>query len=331
MGIEDILVFIRVADALSFKDAAKHLNISRSQASKRIAALEDELGTPLIYRSPRSISLTSAGETLLAYYRRIFDMMEEARAAVDHLNDAPVGRLRFSMPTCLGTQLLPKLYEEFLPQHPRVLLDAHVSETAVDIVAGGYDVVIRIAQRLTDSTLTARRLATSPLVLAASPSYLLEHGSPSDVTDLTTRRCLGLQAGKQPGVAWQFRTATQRFSIPVNLSVMSDTNLSLVMAAEAGLGFIYVPQVVIAEQLQQGSLQSVLPEFCAGIDCGIYAVHAGRSPTKNAAALIDFVRSGLPACGGVDAHKSFLPRAPAIDKTVGRSAESSGTAIVRSP
>jgi len=317
MGIEDILVFIRVADALSFKDAAKHLSISRSQASKRIAALEDELGTPLIYRSPRSISLTNAGATLLEHYRRIFDLMEQARAAVDHLNDALMGRLKFSMPTCLGAQLLPKLYEEFLPLHPRVLLDAHVSETAVDIVAGGYDVVIRVAQRLTDSTLTARRLATSPLVLAASPGYLLEHGVPSEVTELARHRCLGLQADKQPGATWQFRASSNRFSIPVGLSVMSDTHLSLVLAATAGLGFIYVPKLVIAEELRRGVLQAVLPEFCMGIDWGIYAVHAGRSPTKNAAALIEFTRSMLPALGGIDGHKSLVPRTAAIEKNVG--------------
>lgn len=316
MSMEDILVFIRVADALSFKHAAKQLNISRSQASKRIAALEEELGTPLIYRSPRSISLTSAGETMLAYYRRIFTMMEEARAAVEHLNDVPAGRLRFSMPSCLVTHLLPKLHDEFLPQHARLQLDAHVSETVVDIVSGGYDVVIRIAQRLTDSTLTARRLATSPLVLAASPAHLLEHGTPENATELSARRCLGLDSGRQPQTAWQFRAGQRRFSVAINLAVISDTYLTLVQAATAGIGFIYVPQVVIAAELQEGTLQAVLPQSCAGIDWGIYAVHAGRTPTRNAAAFIDFVRGVLSHTDGVEARTSFVPRTNLLDKSV---------------
>jgi DNA-binding transcriptional LysR family regulator len=317
MGIEDIQVFVRVADALSFKDAARHLNISRSQASKRIAALEDEMGTTLIYRSPRSISLTSAGETLLAHYRRIFEMMEEARAAVDHLTDAPSGRLRLSMPTCLGTHLLPRLYDQFLPRHPRVLLDAHVSETAVDVVAGGYDVVVRIAQRLTDSTLTARRLATSPLVLAGAPEYLRAHGVPSNISELPQHRCLGLQGDKQGGTVWQFWAGSKRIGVPVNLSVTSDTHRSLVAAAVAGLGLIYAPQVVIDDELRHGTLQAVLPELCAGIQWGVYAVHAGRSPNKNAAALIDFVRSVLPACGGMTIHKPYAARRPNEEKNVG--------------
>lgn len=299
MIIADVLLFVRIAETLSFKDAAEHLSISRSQASKRLAALEDELGTPLIYRSPRSISLTSAGETLFAHYRRIFDMMEEARLAVEHLSNAPLGRLRFSMPTCLGSGLLPKLYSEFLPRYPGVVLDAHTSETCVDIVAGGYDVAIRVAQRLTDSTLTARRLATSPLVLAAAPSYLRERGTPSHPAELARHRCLGLRCSKQPNAAWSFRSESGRFSVPIDFWAASDTNLALVRAACSGLGFIYVPLGVIANKLQHGALQVVLPEFCKGIEAGIYAVHAGRAPTKNAAVFIDFVRDALLTFDGI--------------------------------
>lgn len=306
MVILDVVLFVRVAETLSFKQAAKQLSISRAQVSKRIAALEYELGAPLIYRSSRSISLTSAGETLLEYYRRVFQTMEEARAAVEHLRSAPAGRLRFSVPTCLWVPLLPKLYGDFLQRHPGIVLDAHASDACVDVIGGGYDVVIRIAQRLTDSTLTARRLATSPLVLAAAPEYLLERGCPSQATELIRYRCLGLQGTKQVGAAWQFRALNASLSVPINYWVVADTHLALVLAACVGVGFIYVPKVVIAAQLRQGALQAVLPEQCKGIEWGIYAMHAGRSPTKNAAALIDFVREMLPTIDGVESHKGFL-------------------------
>jgi DNA-binding transcriptional LysR family regulator len=311
MMIADVLLFVRIAETLSFKEAAKHLNISRSQASKRIAALEDELGTTLIYRSPRSISLTSAGETLFAHYRRIFDLMEEARLAVEHLSNAPIGRLRFSMPTCLGSGLLPKLNSEFLPRYPGIVLDAHTSETCVDIVAGGYDVAIRVALRLTDSTLTARRLATSPMVLAAAPSYLQERGTPSHPAELARHRCLGLQRPRQPSASWHFRNGSERFSVPIDFWAASDTNLALVRAACSGLGFVYLPLGVIANKLQHGALQIVLPEFCRGIEAGIYAVHAGRTPTKNAAVFIDFVRDALLTFAGI-ASARFTTRPPVV-------------------
>lgn len=306
MVILDVVLFVRIAETLSFKQAAKQLSISRAQASKRIAALECEFGAPLIYRSSRSISLTSAGETLLEYYRRVFQTMEEARLALEHLRIAPAGRLRFSLPTCLWVPLLPRLYGEFLQRHPGIVLDAHASDACVDLVGGGYDVVIRIAQRLSDSTLTARRLATSSLVLAASPQYLLERGCPAQATELTTHRCLGLQSAKSAaGATWQFRAMNARLNVPINLWAIADTHLALVLAACSGLGFIYVPKVVIAAQLLQGTLQPALPELCKGIEWGIYALHCGRSPTKNTAALIDFVREVLPMIDGVESHKAF--------------------------
>ena len=105
MVINDVLLFVRVAETGSFQEAARQLSISPSQASKRIASLEEELAARLFYRSPRSISLTSAGETLLEYCRRICEMAEESRAAIGKFSK-PHGRLRFSVPTCLGAETM---------------------------------------------------------------------------------------------------------------------------------------------------------------------------------------------------------------------------------
>lgn len=304
----DVLLFVRVAETASFKEAAVQLNISASQVSKRIASLEDDLGARLFYRSPRSISLTRAGETLLDYYRRIHEMAEESRAAIGKLSK-PSGRLRFSVPTCLGAALLPKLYAHFAKRYPEVQLDAHTSECFVDIVAGGYDVVIRVAQRLTDSTLTARRLATSPLVVAASPGYLEEHGTPSGITELSKHHCLGLKASRPCATKWHFNTPKGPVSVPVNLTAVTDTNLALVLAARSGLGLIYVPRAVIANELRQDALRAVLPDFCKGIEWGIFAVHSGKTPTSNAAVFIDFVRSLLPEIEHIDRWQPHRPAA----------------------
>jgi len=299
MITSDIRLFVAVAETASFKEAARQLSISPSQATKRIASLEDDLGARLFYRSPRSISLTSAGETLLEYYRRINEMIEESRAAIRKLSK-PSGRLRFSVPTCLGAALLPKLHTDFAKRYPQVQLDAHTCESFVDIVAGGYDVVIRVAQRLTDSTLTARRLATSPLVVAAAPSYLRKHGTPSEVTELARHQCLGLESAKPWATKWHFTTPGGPVAVPVNLTTVTDSNLALVLAARSGLGFVYVPQAVIANELRQDALRAVLPGFCNGMEWGVFAVHSGKTPTSNAAAFIDFVRALLPQLELID-------------------------------
>jgi DNA-binding transcriptional LysR family regulator len=306
MITSDVLLFVRVAETGSFKEAARQLNISPSQASKRIAALEADVGAPLFYRSPRSISLTRGGETLLQYYRRIHALSEEARASIRKLGK-PSGRLRFSLPTCLGAALLPRLHAEFAKRYPEIQLDAHTTEAFVDIVAGGYDVVIRVAQRLTDSTLTARRLATSPLVVAASPAYLERQGTPTAITDLTNHKCIGLRSTHAGTARWRFMTSTGEISVPVHLTTVTDTNLALVLAARSGLGLVYVPHAVIANELHQGVLRPVLREFCKGIEWGVFAVHSGKTPTSNAAVFIDFVRELLPALELIDRWQASLP------------------------
>jgi len=108
-----------------------------------------------------------------------------------------------------------------------------------------------------------------------------------------------LHGAKAGGTTWHFLPPAERLSVPVNFWSVSDTNLSLVLAACSGLGFVYLPRVTIASELRQGKLQSVLPDFCRGIDWGIFAVHVGRVPTKNAAALIEFVRDAVATFDGV--------------------------------
>jgi DNA-binding transcriptional LysR family regulator len=226
-------------------------------------------------------------------------MVEESRAAIGKLSK-PSGRLRFSVPTCLGAAMLPKLHTDFAKRYPQIQLDAHTSEAFVDIAGGGYDVVIRVAQRLTDSTLTARRLATSPLVVAAAPGYLEKHGTPADVAELARHRCLGLKSAKPCATKWRFTSPQGEIAVPVNLTTVTDSNLALVLAARAGLGLVYVPQAVIANELHQGALRAVLVDFCKGIEWGVFAVHSGKTPTSNAAVFIDFVRALWPELELID-------------------------------
>jgi DNA-binding transcriptional LysR family regulator len=202
--------------------------------------------------------------------------------------------------------LLPKLYADFAKRYPEIQLDAHTSESFVDIVAGGYDVVIRMAQRLTDSALTSRRLATSPLAVAAAPSYLEQRGAPSDIAELSEHQCLGLRSATHCCARWQFTTPKGPVAVPVNLTTVSDSNLSLVLAARAGLGLIYAPRAVIANELRQGLLRAVLADFCKGVEWGIFAIHSGRTPTSNAVAFIEFVHALLPQLELIDRWQPAL-------------------------
>jgi DNA-binding transcriptional LysR family regulator len=157
-----------------------------------------------------------------------------------------------------------------------------------------------MAQRLTDSNLTARRLATSPLVVAAAPHYLEKHGTPANLTELAHHACLGIRSVRSGPTKWAFTTPEGPLAVAVNMTVATDSNLALVLAACAGLGLLYLPRAVIANELRQQRLRAVLAPFCKGVEWGVYAVHSGKTPTSNAAVFIDFVRALLPELELID-------------------------------
>ena len=300
MLTSDVLLFVRIAETSSFKEAAQQLRMSRGAASKRLALLERELGATLVYRSSRSIRLTSAGEAVLEHCRKICAISEEAKIAIEALDARPRGRLRFSLPTCLGASVLPILNRPFEMNYPDVVLDAHTSESLVDVVAGGYDVVIRVARKLADSSLTAQRLAVSPLVVAASPAYLGRQGVPQHPHELANHHCLGLGERARGRVVWQFHDCNGPFDVRVKLAATSDTNLALVLAACSGSGLIYVPSAVIGNEIRRNLLTPVLTPYCRSIEWGVYAVYPGRSPTKSASVLVDFLKDSFPRLDDLD-------------------------------
>ena len=209
------------------------------------------------------------------------------------------------MPTCLGSGLLPKLYSEFLPRYPGVVLDAHTSETCVDIVAGGYDVAIRVAQRLTDSTLTARRLATSPLVrrraiVSAGARHTVASGGagPASVSRLTAR-----EAAER---GWYFRAGNERFSVPIDFWAAS-VPICVARAACSGLGFVYLRSESSPTSCSTARCRS-LPEFCRASKRGsMPCTPAARRPRTRQ-------RSSISCATLADVRRHRVRALPRLDR-----------------
>ena len=136
--------------------------------------------------------------------------------------------------------------------------------------------------------------------MCAAPDYLEKHGTPSNLTELAHHACLGIRSVKPGPTKWSFTTPAGTLAIPVNLTLATDSNLALVLAACAGLGLLYLPQAVIANELRQERLLAVLVPFCKGVEWGVFAVHSGKTPTCNAAVFIDMVRALLPDLALID-------------------------------
>ena len=294
MNSTDTYLFLKVAQTLSFKEAAEQLGMSRSAISKRVAMLEKELGTALVNRTPRSISLTEGGQIFARHCQDIDDSLERATQAVQRRDQVPSGILRTSLPTGLGAQLMPALMSDFNAQYPDIRMVAHFGEPFVDIVTGAYDVVIRVAERLTDSALMARRLATSPRLLVASPDYLEKQGTPVNVRDLSDHRCLGLGYRSATAGQWRFVEARNAVvDVPVKYHFTSNNDLALILAACLGTGIFYTTEVLVQNELKRGRLVPVLPDVCRRIQMGVFAVYPQKQPAAKVRAFIDFVEGRI--------------------------------------
>ena len=173
---QEMRVFAGVVDAGSFVAAADHLGMSKAAVSRYVAQLEQRLGVRLMHRTTRKLSLTQEGEVFLARAREILASIEASEAELSTHADTASGLVKVNVPVSFGIQHLAPLWGEFLDAHPRVSLDVQLADRVIDLVDEGFDLAVRIA-RLPDSSLVSRQLASTRLVLCASPAYLERRGT----------------------------------------------------------------------------------------------------------------------------------------------------------
>ena len=290
----DTLVFLTVAKTLSFKESGDQLGMSRSAVSRRISHLEKELETALLNRTPRSVSLTEAGQMFAGHCQQVEDLLNRAKVSVQGYDQQATGVLRTSISTGLGAQLMPDLMTDFASAYPDIRIVAGFGEPLVDIVKGGFDVVIRVAERLTDSALMAKRLASSPRVLVASPDYLRTSGTPLTFDELEQHRCLGLGVRAETSSLWRFLDERNHpVDIPVEHYFTANNDLALILAACLGAGLFYTTEILVQNELKRGRLVKVLEEECQRITMGVFAVYPQKQPSAKVRAFIDFVEQRL--------------------------------------
>lgn len=269
--ISRVGVFIAVVKAGSFAGAASSLGITSSAVSKQIQNLEQDLRVKLLNRTTRNVSPTEEG-TL--YYDRATRALEELKEAEDEINEMksrPRGPLKVSLPQSLGIKYFGDTIAAFAARYPEVELDVSLDDRLVDITGEGFDLVLRIGS-LDDTTLIARRLADCPLVLCASPDYLTAHGTPRSPADLPQHNALAF-TGNQGPHEWRYTNAAGATGkIALQGSFKADSGDILCQAAVQDVGIVLLPIFYVAEHLEAGRLQHVLPDFATAPKREIYAV-----------------------------------------------------------
>ncbi|UTY56090.1 LysR family transcriptional regulator [Massilia sp. erpn] len=257
-SLNSIAAFVRAAETLSYVVAGRQLGISASAVGKSVMRLEARLGVRLLQRSTRRIGLTDAGALFYERCQRIMADLGEAEAEMLHLMDAPRGKLRVSTPAVYYRVLLP-LLADFMQRYPEIELELDFNDRRVDVVADGFDVVVR-SGALLDSGLTARRLSGYRHLIVAAPAYFARHGQPRAPADLLEHACLHYRFhGNGKLREWQMGTSAVLPDLPQTL--VCNNIEALIGAALRGLGLAYLPDFLVNDYLREGQLQAVLGEY----------------------------------------------------------------------
>lgn len=285
-------VFCRVAELGSFVAAARDLGLSNAAVSKNVSELEQELAVRLINRTTRRLHLTDAGSRYLALARDVLAGLADADAAVAESTGPPRGHLRVAAPMSVGLTIVGPLIADFLLRYPEVTIDLDLDDRFVDVVDGGFDLVIRGAARLKDSTLVVRRIASFDRLLCASHAYLEQHGTPERPEDLRAHRCLIYTLSSTPSL-WTFHRGTVRSEVEVNGPLRTNNSLVLANAAAQGLGIARLPVFAASELMAKGSFSSILAEWQIGPSALFAISPKHRQASRNIRLLVDHLTSSL--------------------------------------
>jgi DNA-binding transcriptional LysR family regulator len=285
MDIQDLRIFARVASVQNLSAVGTELALTPGTISKRIQALEEEMGVRLFDRTTRSIRITEEGTTFLGHARRILDELDQARASVGDNIAKPKGRLKLSAPASLAHRFVSPAICAFVRHYPAIDVQVDLTDRIVNLQEEGYDVALRSGV-LSDSSLIAKRLANDREIIVAAPTYLHARGIPTVPEQMPQHDCLVL------GDVWSWTFV--RDAVPVHIRVASrlrsnDGDL-LRHAAIDGLGLLRTSQLRVRDDLADGRLVRVLDGFDLGGDSALWAVYPGpKHVLPKLRVLLDFL------------------------------------------
>lgn len=289
--------FARVVELGSFARAADDLELSRARVSEAVQALERSLGTRLLHRTTRRLSLSDDGRDYYERVRRILADVAEAENEVVRARGTARGRLRVDLPVALARLFVVPNLKSLLRRHPELELELRLENRSIDLLREGVDCAITYGQPA-DSDLVARKLAATELVTCAAPSYLERHGTPRSPAELSRHRAVAfLSVATARPSPWEFVDGETRLLTPTRAELAFNSMEACIDAAVAGLGVTQVLSVVAHEALRDGTLRPVLTNYaCAGPP--LFVVYPpSRSASARIRAFCDFAKEVFSNAG----------------------------------
>ncbi|PIO99455.1 LysR family transcriptional regulator [Pleomorphomonas carboxyditropha] len=290
-NIKDLLVFLAVAREGGFTKAAAKMGVSQSALSHTIRQLEAQLGVRLLTRTTRAVSLTEAGERLLAGIASHFDEIEAQVDALNDLREKPAGTIRITAADyAISSVLWPKL-QKFLPNYPDIKVELLLDNGLTDIVTERYDAGVRMGEQLAKDMISARIGPDFRFAVVGAESYFAEHAEPTSPQDLMHHTCINYRFPTSGGLwAWEFEEKGREIKIRVDGQLTFNNIFHALDAALAGLGVAYVPEEIAQPHLAAGRLRRVLESWCPYWD-GYYLYYPSRRQSSPAfVALVEALR-----------------------------------------
>jgi len=286
--------FVEVAEAGGFSSAGRRLDLAASSVVRAVDALEASLGTALLNRTTRQVTLSDAGSLYYARAKRLLEELAEADALVADRGDEPSGPLRVSVPVAYGVRRIAPHVATFLARHPKLDLDLQLTDERVDLVAGRIDVAIRLGEAAPSAEVVARQLATFQRYVVASHDYLDAHGTPATPGELLDHACVRFHFGGDQQ-AWSFADAHGTTRVLVAGRLKSNHSEVLREAVLDGAGIALLPDWLVDADVQSGRLRRLFEAYDVTPDAARSVVTALYLPnqrgSKRVTAFIDFVEA----------------------------------------
>lgn len=293
----ELNAFAVVARTGGFSSAARQLGLATSSVTRLVDALEQRIGTPLVNRSTRNVTLTDTG---LAYFERALFILEQLEAADEEASvdkHEPRGVLRVAAPVTFSTLYVAPLLKDFTQRYPKLRLDLQLSDALSNLVDESIDVAIRIGNCENQPNLIARCLTGHERIICASPEYLANYGTPEVPSELLQHNCLQFSYGKGSRAGWQLKEADTVEEILVSGNLVANNSEMLRRATLDGIGIAMLPDWLVRNDLRSGALCRILANYIANpgpMDVGLYALYpTNRRGSVKVRVFIDLLAKHL--------------------------------------
>jgi DNA-binding transcriptional LysR family regulator len=271
----DLSYFLEIARQRNFRRAGLELGISASALSHALRGLEERVGVRLLNRTSRSVTLTAAGEELRATIMEPFDKIGRAVEVLNRFRDAPMGRIRLSVPTEAADFVVGPVLPVFLERYPDIEIEISVSNRMIDVIDSGYDGGIRHGGTVPEDMIAQRLTPDFRWIVVAAPAYLDRFGSPSHPDELKNHRGVRIRIGDDRIYRWEFERGNDQIAIDVPGSLLIDQAQVALPTVKQGAALMYVPDFMVAQSIKDGVLTTVLDDWAAA-GSGFHIYYSSR-------------------------------------------------------